>query len=197
MCRSLAVKFGFYRNASVADVTTISNLMVLPIKPENLQVAKAAVLEEEQPHLLDAPILISTPRIETPEHRCPSAELAQVCSHFETSLCHPPQPVVNIEIKKVRPSVTQRKAWLSWLPLWFRSSRCYHQVANVLGVGAHPLSAGSTRWMSTSIAGITTAEPADTSLFFSLTQGDMCQVSVAVCVATRLKPTLQLGMEEQ
>ena len=41
------------------------------------------------------------------------------------------------------------------------------------------------------------AEPADTSLFFSLTQGDMCQVSVAVCVATRLKPTLQLGMEEQ
>ncbi|MFB0926771.1 MAG: hypothetical protein QMB08_01725 [Acidimicrobiales bacterium] len=64
MCRSLAVKFGFYRNASVADVTTISNLMVLPIKPESLQVAKAAVLEEEQHHLLDAPILISTPRSE-------------------------------------------------------------------------------------------------------------------------------------
>jgi hypothetical protein len=130
MCRSLAVKFGFYRNASVADVTTISNLMVLPIKPESLQVAKAAVLEEEQHHLLDAPILISTPRSETPEHRCPSAELAQVCSHFETSLCHPPQPVVDIEIKKFGlGNPTQGLAFV--VALWFRSSRCYHQVANV------------------------------------------------------------------
>ena len=47
---ALAVQVGFHRTASVADVTTITNLEVRPMRAESVHVQEAVPLEEKQHH---------------------------------------------------------------------------------------------------------------------------------------------------
>ena len=66
---ALAVQVGFYRTTSVADATTITNLVVLPIRPESVHVREAVAQVRKQHCPISDAMPFSTPWSETPELR--------------------------------------------------------------------------------------------------------------------------------